>query len=873
MRRFSWIKDSLIQIVFISFAVVFTVTIAKNSISEQYTEYHKRKLEAKAEVLAHNAAVMFSDSDIKNADGISFILNVIFPAEGSGSEIIRYALFEPDGRVAKSTVNADLELPDAALYGVYTHVDDTIVQSYYPLTIDGAVRYILMIHIDNTPFLQHSRALAISLYTSLFRGCLMMAAGYALFSVISNLRKKKKPDETDDPDIDIPEEETKQPKGDGTPARLMIQIASIIICAALALPLLWLYLVSDGLFQIISLLLGGLLMSVAVAHLCRVLFWFIRWYTRRPITGYSAQTMQFLVFLLVFLSMYCYSIQNSYNTQVELSRNDELRVLSVFTGLSLSGGEEKGTGSLPGKIETMDFGENNECLIIVRSPYGFSVAGNSAADTSSANDLFFSAWEGQAAVTGVRGGYNYGVSVIVDSAFEIIALAAIRQPASVQADELRGATIDFLLAMTATVAAFVFLFIELNRLLEAVNIPNLKREPGLRYVRSTRSLMFLATACRYIPLYFFVLIILDIYKTNPLSWLPSNLATVLPIAVVLLVMAVGKDLTGRVFKMTNRKTMLVGCFVGAFGFLSLYIANNIPSFLILLVFTYTGISMVYNGLWELTSKTVDTGYPEFRDMREHTLSGEYLGGTAGAVIGAMVYNRYGLFAAFALSAAVLLILSILIRTLLPVGSITEKAEKREYGFFRFLFSGRIILYMSLLLMPFVLGEYFIEQFSPLYASSIALSPGAASWTSLLMAIALAYVGPGIVGLFAGRIHNVVICVIANLLSAAGLVLFAVIPGIVTMYIASALIGLSIGVGKNIISLRYSELIETKKYAHSGYAYNLFDSLFGMMGAALFTVAHAFSLNEEYILVIAGLVIVPTLLYLIVSKRRKVEVEE
>jgi len=176
-------------------------------------------------------------------------------------------------------------------------------------------------------------------------------------------------------------------------------------------------------------------------------------------------------------------------------------------------------------------------------------------------------------------------------------------------------------------------------------------------------------------------------------------------------------------------------------------------------------------------------------------------------------------------------------------------------------------------MPFVLGEYFIEQFSPLYASSIALSPGAASWTSLLMAIALAYVGPGIVGLFAGRIHNVVICVIANLLSAAGLMLFAVIPGIVTMYIASALIGLSIGVGKNIISLRYSELIETKKYAHSGYAYNLFDSLFGMMGAALFTVAHAFSLNEEYILVIAGLVIVPTLLYLIVSKRRKVEVEE
>jgi len=576
--------------------------------------------------------------------------------------------------------------------------------------------------------------------------------------------------------------------------------------------------------------------------------------------------MQFLVFLLVFLTMYCYSIQNSYSTQVELSRNDELRILSVFTGLSLSGGDKEDANSLPAQVEVMDLGENNECLIIIRSPGGFSVTGNYTGDISNAYDLFFSAWESQAAVTGVRGGYNYGVSVIADSAFEIMALAAVRQHASIQADELQGATIDFLLVMTATVLAFVFLFTELNRLLEAINLPNMLREPGLRYVRSTRSLMFLAAACRYIPLYFFVLIILDIYKTNPISWLPSELATVLPIAVVLLVMAVGKDLTGRIFKMNSRKTMLTGCFIGAFGFLSLFIADNIPSFLILLVFTYTGVSMVYNGLWDLTSDTVNTGYAEFRDMREHTLSGEYLGGAAGAVIGAMVYNRFGLFAAFALSTSILLILAILIRVLLPAGSTAKKEEKREYGFFRFIFSGQIILFMSLLLLPFVLGEYFIEQFSPLYASSIELSPGAASWTSVLMVIALAYIGPGIVRLFEGRIHNVVICVIANLLSAAGLLLFALSPGLITMYAASALIGLSIGVGKNIVSLKYSEFIETKRYAHSGYAYNLFDSLFGMLGVVMFTLAHAFSSNEEYILVIAGIIVAPTFLYFIVTKR-------
>jgi len=258
--------------------------------------YNKEKLEAKAKVLAQNAADLFSNSDFKNADGISFILDIIFPADNSGSEMIRYALFEPDGRVAASTAGSNIELPFTAMQGTYTHVGDTVVQSYYPVTIDGAVRYILMIHIDNTPFLQHSRQLSDSLHTSLFRGCLMMAAGYAFFSVITNLRRKKDPDENDDPEEDSPEEDSRKPKENRSLYRVIMQLVSLLVCAVAAIPLLRLYMVSEGFLQVFSLISGGLLMSVAAAHLCRILLWFIRWYTRRPISGYSAQTMQFLVF-------------------------------------------------------------------------------------------------------------------------------------------------------------------------------------------------------------------------------------------------------------------------------------------------------------------------------------------------------------------------------------------------------------------------------------------------------------------------------------------------------------------------------------------------------------------------------------------------
>ena len=101
-------------------------------------------------------------------------------------------------------------------------------------------------------------------------------------------------------------------------------------------------------------------------------------------------------------------------------------------------------------------------------------------------------------------------------------------------------------------------------------------------------------------------------------------------------------------------------------------------------------------------------------------------------------------------------------------------------------------------------------------------------------------------------------------------MFALMPGIAGMYAASALIGVSIGVGKNILAARYSELKATTLYAHSGYVYNLFDSLFGLLGAALFTLAYIMSSGGGYVVIIAGIVTVVTLLYLVLSKRRRVE---
>jgi len=853
MGKLSWLKDSLIQIIFISFAVIFTVFIAQISLSEQYIGYYESKLEAKAESLVHSSALLFTEnSDIRNAAGIGMVLDMIYASDKAENlAIISYTLFEPDGRIAATNTTGTPELPETVMRTVfrehapYTFSEESFVLSFYPMEIEGSVRFILMVQIDDTPFLVYSDSVSSNLYSSLIRGTLMMAGGYMLFSVITNLRKKKKPDsdEADSAKQGSTEPETpdNKPPSDNpgkkkeSRMRLIVQCVSLLIFAALALFTLWLYSTSAGTVRTVALFAMVLFSAIVVLHLLRISLWFFAWYSKRPISSYAAQTMQFFIFLVVFLAMYAYTIQNGYSTQIGLMTQNELQISSMFSALSLSG--KDASDETYAQSLTLNPGENNDLLIVTRTGNEFSVWGNETKDISEANDLFFSAWEGHSSVTGIRGDYNYGITFIADSEFNVSALAAVRQPATIQADEMRDKTIDFLLTMSATVFAFVFLFTELNRILEVANIPNLKRERELRYAKGTRSLMFLANACRYIPLYFFVLIVRDIYEHNPISWLPGELATVLPIAVVLIVMATGRDIAGKLIRLKARRLMILGCIIGFAGFLLLNTATTLPALLLLLVMTYTGLSMVYNGLWDYAQAAAGTGYDEFSDIKEQTLSGEFLGGTTGAVIGALVYDKLGLFAAFALSSVILAVLMILVRTMLPTGEKAIKKEKSELGFFRFFFSGRVIVFMLILLLPFVIGEYFIEQFSPLYAVSIELSPGAASWTSLIMTMTLAYIAPPFVKLFSGRISKTKICIIANILAAGGLVLFAFMPGLITMYATSAIIGVSIGIGKNIFAARYAELPETGKYANSGPIYNLFDSIFGLLGAALFTLAY------------------------------------
>jgi hypothetical protein len=863
IRKLSWLKDSIIQIVFIVVAIVFTVFIANISISGQYMEYYENKLIGKSVTLARNSALLLADkAGAASADGMRVILDLIFPEIDGGAEIIRYALYDAAGRAAASNAGQELPPPPEQAFepGGCSYWSGNVVRAFHPVVIDGETRFAVMINIDDTPFFTQNQALSDGLYNSLFRGCLSMASGYLLFSAVSNLKKKKE---------DKSERKSDKSAGASTQSPLLlIHLAYMIGFAALSAPCIILYFGGrlEGAALMGVMLVGLLLLACAAVHLLRVVLWVVAWFSSRPLSGYAAQTLQFCVFLTVFLFLFCFSMQSSYRAQLELSRQDELRLSSVFASLALSG---DAAGNPAERARAMDFGRHNECIVVVRSgDGGFSVAGREDEDVTPALDLFISAWESQSSVTGVRGEYIYGVTVMADGDFAPAALTAVRQPYAVHNEELFDTTVDFLLAMSATVIAFVFLFVELNRLLETLNTPNLKRGRGLRFGQGTRSLMFLATASRYVPLYFFVLMVHEIYRSNPVGWVPVEVAAVLPIAAVLLVMAVGSGVAGWLIRLNSRRLMLLGCVIGAGGFIALNYAESLPALLLLLVLTYTGVSLVYNGLWDFAGHAADTGYEEFESIREHTLSGEYLGGTAGAVIGAMVYDKLGLFAALAVSSGVLIVLAVLIRVMVPVLNNPEKSGKGEYGFFRFFFSGRVLLCVFFLLMPFVLGEYFIEQFSPLYADSIRLSPGAASWNSVLMTMFLAFTGPALVRAMTKRLKNRTVGIIANIVSACGLLLFALMPGIPTMYAASALIGMSIGIGKNVIAQVYADLKEADLYRKSGHLFNLVDSMFGQLAAVLFTAVHAFSAGGEYVWLIAAVVAAATVIYGISGRKRK-----
>jgi len=269
------LKDSLIQVAFISFAVVFTVFIAQISLSEQYIGYYESKMEAKAESLVRNSALLFiENSEICNAEGIGYVLDMVFPSDESDDLVtISYALFEPDGRISASNHSGALELPEAALYAVfrehstYTYSESPFVRSFYPMEIEGSIRFILMVQMDDTLFLEYGEELSENLYSSLFRGCLMMAGGYLLFSFISSVRKKKKADTPEDEEVFDDEKPPEDPeKRKESRMRLLVQLISLIFCAARAVPAYWFFSNSGGNIRTLALSMLVLFLATGALH-------------------------------------------------------------------------------------------------------------------------------------------------------------------------------------------------------------------------------------------------------------------------------------------------------------------------------------------------------------------------------------------------------------------------------------------------------------------------------------------------------------------------------------------------------------------------------------------------------------------------------
>ena len=778
MHKFSWVKDVVIQIVFISAAITFTVIIAHMSIQELYTYYYIHQTEIATEMLTRNTALLHET-------------------------ISEFAI--------------------------------GVVEIY-----------------DQTLFMDFSQELSENLYSSLFRGILLMAVGYVLFAIIMNLQKKDDDNNFDNDNDDEPNAITSQERRT-SPPRLLIQLFSMVMCGAFAGIFFWLQISFYGLLQIVFILLGGMFLGLALAHLVRMLLWIIGKRTGAK-SSYSAQTTQFCIFLMVFLSLFSLSMHNGFSSHIEGSNLRELQVNSLFISLAISHGHED-------LAREFDLGEHSESFIYFGAP---DVVGRD----SSAYDLFTVAWDEHASVMGIRGDYKYGVTVIFDIASQsVVGFSVVRKPTAILANELRSATTDFMLAVSATVFAFVFLFIELNKLLESINVPNLKRESDWKYAAGAKSLNFLLIICKTIPAYFFVLIVLNIYEHNPVEWLPSEVALILPLGIVMLMMMVGGEVAASVIKLLPRRLSVFGCIIAAAGFFTISFADNLFTSLLLLAIAFLGAAIAYMGVQQFISDAVDTGYREFRTLGEETLSGEYLGGASGAVLGAVVFDQFGLFAAFALSAVIMILLAVLIKFMFPIGERKEPA-KSEFGLFRFLFSKRILIFAGFLMAPFMVGEFFISQFVPLYADTINLSPGAASWTYLLMTMAAAFAAPFVARALLERLRKITVCVFANFLSASGLVMFSLMPGIFTMYIASALLGFSIGAGTNMVESGYADLEESQKYTRSHFAFRMFGVVFGQLGVALFTIAHTLSPGGEYVFIIAGIIAIPTLLYFVLSPARE-----
>ena len=294
--------------------------------------------------------------------------------------------------------------------------------------------------------------------------------------------------------------------------------------------------------------------------------------------------------------------------------------------------------------------------------------------------------------------------------------------------------------------------------------------------------------------------------------IPKEIAAALPISAELVVSAISALVCGSLIKRTGVRAM---CTAGAIA----YVLGNLlsafaPNLWVLIC--ANSICGIGGGLLIISVNTWIAGLSGEEKQNKGFMhyNAAYLAGmNCGTVIGSMIWDMYGIKAAYFVAAASAVVIILFALWLLGRGG-TVRTEKKERGSMRAMLTPRVVRYFVLLAIPYLICASFLSYYFPVVADRNALSAAELSTAFLLSGVILIYMGPALGEPVVAKLGTKKAMLLASFIYAAALVYPIINPSVMSCYVVIALFAIADCFGLAAQSVYFTSLPEVRAVGES-----------------------------------------------------------
>lgn len=392
------------------------------------------------------------------------------------------------------------------------------------------------------------------------------------------------------------------------------------------------------------------------------------------------------------------------------------------------------------------------------------------------------------------GYWTYGVGPIYNSKSQIVGLVEIGRNLYTIKEEQKRIIINTIFDV---ITAIVVIFLLLTELLYFGEYLKKRYNQGFQsydesVIGVVRPLSFILLVADFMQNSFTPIYVTSIYE--PIFNLPTEIGIAIPLSAEVCTTAVFAWLAGNLKNKIGLKSLLFsGAGISFVGFIISAIIPNIVMFIIGKAIIGIGMGFIHVSLLTFISESEDE--KTLSDGYAYYFAAYFAAINIGCIFGGVLANFIGQRQVYYVAAITIMIGSIIGVYLLQDMRINVTKNKNEHiepeiSLWRFLVDIRVMSFMLLIFIPYLIMSYFLYYFFPLFADQNHITTTRIAQAFLLNGIFVVYLGP----LLAPKLEKIfskkITMIIGSLLSIIAILLFVVWPSLTTAVIAIALLGVA-----------------------------------------------------------------------------------